>query len=204
MLGCCRCGACSLGVVCRSYLCRGFTLVAWCHRGVLSSWALVSVVFAGCCLSGSYLCVCMVSPWTLVSVVFAGCCLSESYLCRGVTLAVFARCHCGVFSLWGVVVVGTRQRSVRLVSFIGVLPLSENYVRELPLYSLGIAHQCAVRLVLVIQELPLSESYPSQGVTFAWSLWGVCLFTLTGFVCCENLWVSEWVSEPSLHKTRST
>ena len=79
---------------------------AWCHRGVLSSWARVSVVFTGCCLSEL--------P------------LSESYV-RELPLclhgAIVGCCHRGMLC-----------SPVHRVSItIGMLPLSESYVRELAL-----------------------------------------------------------------------
>jgi hypothetical protein len=107
---------------------------AWFHRRVLSSWALVctgvhSVAECSpCCLSGTYLCVCMVPSWVPV-------------------------------------IVGTCQRGVRWMLFVGELLLLESCVRELPLYLYGITvntRQRGVHWVLLVGELPMSEKHVKE------------------------------------------
>jgi hypothetical protein len=112
-------------------------------------------------------------------------------------------CHCGHSCVRWVLFVGELPLSE---SCVRELPLYL-YGAIVGLCSLGIARQSAVRKVLFIEELPLSELLQSglplfrscrwvsswhcvrwvvcqscsrQGVTFAWSLWEVCLFTLSG------------------------
>ena len=103
---------CSLGVVCRSYLCQIITLGSYLCVCMVPLWTLVSVVFAECCLSGSYLSGgCMAPSWGVVIVgtrqrgvhwvLFVRVTFVRE-LCQGVTF-VFAWCHRGVLSSWYVV-----------------------------------------------------------------------------------------------------
>jgi len=92
------------------------------------------------------------------------------FVCREVTFVrelrqgitfVFAWCHRVVLSSWAPVIVGTFQRAVRKVLFVGELPLSENYVRKLLLClhrAIMDTRQRGVLQVLLVGRLPLSES----------------------------------------------